>query len=198
MSVETTNKVRQLAEARRVQLQAKLGTDLEQLTRQYAERVEVQKILQSMPPISESESSSRASTAAKSVSTSTTFDPSILPEMNKKELFKLRSDWFEEQVMLVEPQRELENSKSNHQGAVTDMLLRILLISQEAVKAQLGWDDVKINKVARKRLRQILDFNEDNALSSGIVYDMEQQISIDSPLHVTINYFNKMEYNHGD
>ena len=182
----------QLAEARRVALQAKLGTELEQLTRQYAERVETQKIL-------DDESSSRRATATTPPSSlSLPAQQHHLPEPHTQQLSKLRSDYFEEQIMLVEPSRDLENAKANRQGVVTDMLLRILLISHEAVHAQLGWDDAKMNKVARQRLRQVLDFQEPDPLSSGVVHDLAQCVSIQQPLHVTIDYFNKMEYNHGE
>ena len=186
---KSTTLVRQLAEEQRIALQAKLGTEMEQLTRQYAERVQTQMILSQMPPDSDSEPSSRASTAATPATPATPAPPLT------KDLQKLRSDYFEEQIMLVEPQRELENSKVKHTQVITDMLLRILLISHEAIKAQLGWDDAKMNKVARTRLRQVLDFKEEHPASNGLVYDLEQNVPITAPLHVTIDYFNKLEYN---
>ena len=178
--LSNTQHFNQLAEKRRIHIQSKLGTDLEQLTRQYAERLQAQHILN----------------MHKETTTTTTTTPTTTRAPTPKQTNQLKSDFFEAQIMLVEPHMlSYENNKSKGKKPMTDLLLRILLICQEANGALLGWDDSKMNKVARKRLRQILDFEQDKPLEAGIVYDLEQEIPLTAPLHRTITYFTNLEYN---
>jgi hypothetical protein len=173
----TTTTLNEHATFRRQYLQEKLGSELEQLTRRYAERLHAQHLLEAMPLLP---------TTAEST------DPrQTTPEQTRK----LRSDFFEAQIMKVEPYMlGFENSKTKGKKPITDLLLRILLISHEAVNAELGWDDVKMNKVARRRLRDILDFEQPDPTIAGFVYDLEQTLPLSAPLHKTVEYFTHLEY----
>ena len=116
-------------------------------------------------------------------------------EMGRK---KVRSDYFQRQAMLVVPRMELENAKTKGRTPITDMLLRMLLIAQEAAKVGLGWDDEKTNQVVRKRLRQVLDGappdESNHPMDSGFIHDLELVVPITAPVHVTMDYFAQLEH----
>ena len=190
----STERVMELAESTRLELQQRLGTELEQLTRRYAERMEQAKLLEELPPPVEGEHSSNNRNT-----TPTTLVQSLTreerEEMGRK---KVRSDYFQRQAMLVVPRMELENAKTKGRTPITDMLLRMLLIAQEAAKVGLGWDDEKTNQVVRKRLRQVLDGappdESNHPMDSGFIHDLELVVPITAPVHVTMDYFAQLEH----
>ena len=168
-SSEGDKMIMKIAEQKRVAEYKALGTELEQMTRNYASRYEQAEGGQSII---------------------------ISPDVQSP--IKATIEYFDRQIMCLEPQRDLENAQQKLSQPITELLLRALSIFQAASDAGVsGYDDTKMNRVVRARLRQILDFSEEESSNSGAVNTLQSLIPESAPLRDTIEYFNKLEYKQG-
>eukprot|EP00946_MAST-07B_sp_MAST-7B-sp1_P002296 g2296.t1 len=158
--------IMKIAKALRVVKHQTLGTETEQLTRSYKARLEA------MP-------------ASQKKTGNENTDAHALPTM----------DYFDSKIMSLEPQRTLENAKEKMSQPITELVFRAIAIFKAASDAGVtGYSNTKMNSVLRVRLRQILDFDEEDPLTKGAVCNLDTEIPLTAPISDTAGYFNKLEF----
>ena len=158
--------IMKIAKVLRVARHQTLGTEDEQLTRSYKARLEGMPARQIRPGTEN-------------------VDAQVVPTM----------DYFDSKIMSLEPQRTLENAKEKMSQPITELIFRAIAIFNAASDAGVsGYSNTKMNNILRVRLREILDFDEEDPSTTGAVCKLDATIPINAPLSDTIEYFNKLEF----